>query len=66
MKSDVFKNSQKKSLDIWASFVRKLVIKNFQKSPNLVTLMVWQGWVWACACTTQTTKTSLHKKVFDD
>ena len=23
---------------IWATFVRKIVIKNFQKSPNLVTL----------------------------
>ena len=26
------------SPNIWATFVRKFVVKNFQKSPNLVTL----------------------------
>ena len=36
---DVFKIS-KKSTYIWATFVRKFVTKNFQKSPNLVTLAV--------------------------
>ena len=36
---DVFKIS-KKSTYIWATFVRKFVTKNFQKSPNLETL----GW----------------------
>ena len=28
------------SLDIWATFVRKFVAKNFKKSPNLVTLPI--------------------------
>ena len=37
-------NCPKKSLCIWATFVRKFVTKNFQKlSPNLVTLT--EGWL---------------------
>ena len=28
----------RKSSNIWATFVRKFVAQNFQKSPNLVTL----------------------------
>ena len=35
---DVFRNSPKESFNIWATFVRKFVTKNLQKSPNLVTL----------------------------
>ena len=34
---DVFKQP-KKSTYIWATFARKCISKNFQKSPNLVTL----------------------------
>ena len=38
LKSDDFQNSLKKQLNIWAIFKWKCVSKNFQKSPNLVTL----------------------------
>ena len=34
----MFSNSPKKFLYIWATFVRKFLSKNLQKSPNLVTL----------------------------
>ena len=34
-----FKLSQN-GIEFWATFVRKFVTKNFQKSPNLVTLAV--------------------------
>ena len=37
MKMDVFKTA-KKSTHIWATFVRNFITKNFQNSPNLVTL----------------------------
>ena len=36
-KSDVFKLA-KKSPDIWATLTRKWIAKNYEKSPNLVTL----------------------------
>ena len=36
--SAVFQNSKNRSPNIWATFVRELVDKKFQKSPNLVTL----------------------------
>ena len=39
-KSEVFQNSHKKLPIVWASFARYSVAKNFQKSPNLVTLVV--------------------------
>ena len=34
----------KMSRNFWATFVRKFVVKNFQKSPNLVTLNKWTNW----------------------
>jgi len=34
----MFSEEPKESLYIWATFGRKFVAKNFQKSPNLVTL----------------------------
>ena len=38
IKSAIFHNSLKMLLNIWATFARNFVPKNFQKSPNLVTL----------------------------
>ena len=38
LKIDVFQNKPTKSLHVWAPFVRKFFAKNFQESPNLVTL----------------------------
>jgi len=40
LKSDVFQNSPKGPQNILATLARKFVTKNFQKSPNLVTLVV--------------------------
>ena len=40
MKSDIFVNSTKSNKIIWATCARKFVANKFQKSPNLVTLLV--------------------------
>ena len=37
--SEVFQNCLKVFQIIWVTFVRNFVAKNFQKSPNLVTLL---------------------------
>ena len=39
----MFSKQPKKSTYIWAAFVRKFVTKNFQKLPNLVTLVATDG-----------------------
>ena len=36
----MFSKQPKKSANIWGTFVRKVPVKNFQKSPNLVTLEI--------------------------
>ena len=36
----MFSKLLKLSINMWASFVQKIAAKNFQKSPNLVTLCV--------------------------
>ena len=38
LKCDILHNSQECCQYIWASFIRKVVAKNFKKLPNLVTL----------------------------
>ena len=48
----------KESSNIWASIVRKFVAKNFQKLPNLVTLLVPEKEV-------NRNGKSLHKTVLD-
>ena len=39
LKKCCFSKEPPKVINIWARFVRKYVVKKFQKSPNLVTLL---------------------------
>ena len=52
-KCGIFQNTHKSCTNIWASFIRTIVAKNFQKSPNLVTLVVTTIFVLEafCRCT---------------
>ena len=40
-----FSNETKSKQSFWATFVSKFVAKNFQKSPNLVTLKEWKSFM---------------------
>ena len=53
VKSDLFQISPKMLLNIWTIFAKSSVPKNFQKSPNLVTLLTRvtiffprRAWIW--------------------